>query len=139
MKLNDQEVKQEVEMVKETKAKKSTKIESKQKVEITEDNLGVLVPEWKAKFGRLYKNLVDGEIYIWKPLRRGEYKELLKLNDDADVEDRFLLKQEAVVAMAVLFPANIDEVIQEKAGLATVLSEEILAKSGFDISETEAL
>lgn len=138
MKLNDQEVRIEEKEVKAKKAKQPQVVAPKV-IEITEDNLGVLIPEWKAKFGKLYKNLVDGEIYIWKPLRRGEYKELLKLNEDAIAEDRYLLKQEAVVEMAVLFPESIKEVIQEKAGLATVLSEEILSKSGFDISETEAL
>lgn len=120
------------------KKEKVTKV-NKTALSITEDNLGELIPEWKAKYGRIYKNIVDGDVFIWKAIRRKEYRELLKMNDDIDADERFLLKQESVVQMATLFPENISSFIESKAGLATVLSEEILARSGFDISETESL
>lgn len=94
---------------------------------------------WKAAHGRIYKNTIDGESIIWRAVKRGEYKQLLKINEDLEEEDRLLAKQEATVKMVTLYPENIEELIEQKAGLATVLSDEILAKSGFDISTTEAL
>ena len=44
-----------------------------------------------------------------------------------------------MVKTAILYPFDVDTLIDENAGLATVLSEEILAKSGFAISYTEEL
>ena len=48
-------------------------------------------------------------------------------------------KQELMVKAAILYPFNVDALIDENAGLATVLSEEILAKSGFALSYTEEI
>lgn len=94
---------------------------------------------WKNQFGGVYKNTIDGEVIIWRSIRRAEYRELLRSDEELDSELRLLAKQEKTVLMATLHPTNMTEIIERKAGLATVLSEEILAKSGFDISETETL
>ncbi len=63
----------------------------------------------------------------------------LKDGKKEDEENRIMTKQEMMVKKAVLYPFNVDELIEENAGIATVLSEEILAKSGFAISYTEEL
>lgn len=105
-------------------------------IEVTKENLDKLIPEWKAKYGKIFKNEVDDdEFVIWRPIKRREYKDLL----DADEQVEILAKQEAISKMAILFPANADELIDSRAGLATVLSEEILKYSGFEISATESL
>lgn len=124
------EEKQELQEVKETVVK-GNKI-------ATEESLEKLIPEWKKEFGRLYKNTVDDIEIIWRPIKRREYRELLSISTDGN-EDAFFLRQEKTCTMAVLYPNNIVELIEQRAGLASVLSEEILAKSGFDLSETEAL
>lgn len=103
---------------------------------VTEENLDKLIPEWKAKYGKIFKNTIDDNEYvIWRPIKRGEYKELLDSEEQVDLLD----KQEAISKLAVLYPANAAELIDSRAGLATVLSEEILRFSGFEISETESL
>lgn len=137
MKLNDQE-----NIVKEETKKVSKKVTSTKSVgaeiEVTEENLDKLIPIWKEQFGRIYKNIIDGETVIWRPIRRKEYRELLDF-EASEEENRLLAKQEATVKTAVLFPKDVEVLIEAKAGFATVLSEEILAYSGFDISETESL
>lgn len=127
MKIKDENQVQEVKEVA-TKGKKVA----------AEKTLDELIPAWKKQFGRLYKNTVDDVEVIWRPIRRGEYRELLNISVDEN-EDAFFARQEKTCQMAVLYPKDIASLIEQKAGLATVLSEEILAKSGFDISETEAL
>lgn len=103
---------------------------------ITEENVEKLIPQWKAQYGKIFKNEVDDDAYvIWRPIKRKEYKELL----NADEEVEILAKQEAISKMAILYPANADELIASRAGLATVLSEEILKYSGFEISATQSL
>ena len=115
----------------------TTKKESIKKVK--ELSIEDQIVAWKKQYGKVYKNSVNGEEIIWRPIRRKEYRELLNISEELEADARLLAKQEATTLMGVLFPANIAELIEQKAGLATVMSEEILAKSGFDISETEAL
>lgn len=103
-----------------------------------EESLDVLIPKWKKELGRIYKNTVDDIEIIWRPIKRKEYRELLNISSE-EKDDAFFLRQEKTCSMAVLYPKNIDELMEQRAGLASVLSEEILAKSGFDLSETEAL
>lgn len=107
--------------------------------EVKEVSFEEQIQLWKDQFGGVYKNTIDGEVIIWRSIRRAEYRELLRSDEELDSELRLLAKQEKTVLMATLHPTNMTEIIERKAGLATVLSEEILAKSGFDISETETL
>lgn len=128
-------------VVKKTTRKKKT-IPSLQEtvapvIEDEEDNLESNIETWKAMYKRLFKNEIDGEVIIWRRLKRGEYKEILKAETDED--DKILTKQELMVKAAVLYPYDVEALIDENAGLATVLSEEILAKSGFAISYTEEI
>ena len=105
-------------------------------IPVTEENLAKLIPEWKAKYGNIFKNTVnENEFVIWRVVKRKEYKELLDSQEQIDLLDR----QEAISKLAILYPENVDEFIESMAGLATVLSEEILRLSGFEISETQSL
>lgn len=136
------EVEEEVVVPKKKRAT-SKKKQDKPVEEITvneegEIDLTVYIEKWKKEFKRIFKNDIDGEMIIWRRLKRGEYKSILN-DSEEDEDNKILSKQEKMVAAAVLYPFNIEEVIEDNAGLATVLSEEILAKSGFAISYTEEL
>jgi TPP-dependent indolepyruvate ferredoxin oxidoreductase alpha subunit len=105
-------------------------------IAVTKENLEKLIPQWKAQYGNVFKNtLEDDSFVIWRSIKRGEYKSLLNAEKEIDI----LTKQEAISKIAILYPANVDELIDSRAGLATVLSEEILRLSGFEISETKSL
>ena len=103
------------------------------------------IVEWKKQYKNIYKNTIDGIDIYWRAVKRSEYKDLLNANEDIDTttaegrELKILAKQESMVKTVVLFPDNIEELIEEKAGIATVLSDEILDKSGFYLSETESV
>ena len=101
-------------------------------------DLTAYIEQWKKEYKRVFKNDIDGDTIIWRRLKRGEYKNILKETEE-DNDSQILTKQEKMVAAAVLYPFNIEELIEDNAGLATVLSEEILARSGFAISYTEEL
>ena len=122
-------------------AKKKDKPVEHQEALVNEEgelDLTKYIEKWKQEHKRIFKNDIDGEIIIWRRLKRGEYKNILNESEE-DQDNKILTKQEKMVATAVLYPFNIEEVIEDNAGLATVLSEEILAKSGFAISYTEEL
>lgn len=105
-------------------------------IAVTEENLDKLIAEWKVKYGKIFRNDIEEDTFvIWRPIKRGEYKALL----NADEEEEILAKQEAISKMAILYPVDSDVLIDSRAGLATVLSEEILKYSGFEISATKSL
>lgn len=92
------------------------------------DKLIILIESWKKEYKKIYSNTFDEEFIIWRRLKRGEYKEITAEKSE------FLDKQEMIVKKVVLYPENIDELIEDNGGLATVLAEEVLAKSGFSMS-----
>lgn len=122
----------------ETKEEVLADVKETVSVEEGEIDLTEHIKEWKQEYKRIFKNDIDGETIIWRRLKRGEYKNILK-ETESDEDSKILTKQEKMVATAILYPFNVQELIEENAGLATVLSEEILARSGFAISYTEEL
>ena len=129
---------EEVVTPKKKRAKKQHKQEVVQAEESEVIDLTEQIESWKKQYKKIFKNEIDGETIIWRRLKRGEYKEILKLNED-DEDERILVKQERMVKATVLYPFDVDALVEDNAGLATVLSEEILAKSGFAMSYTEEL
>lgn len=137
----EQEVQVEVPKKKRASKSKTQKEAAKNEVVVNEEgefDLTAYIEKWKQEHKRVFKNDIDGETIIWRRLKRGEYKEILKESEE-DEDNKILTKQEKMVATAILYPFNAEELIEENAGLATVLSEEILARSGFAISYTEEL
>lgn len=124
-----------------------TPVVQKEEIPVTneEDNEDVIefekellnnIESWKREYKKIFKNEVDENILLWRRMKRSEYKEILK-NTDGDL----FAKQEAIVRQCILYP-DIDEVnllIEDNAGFATVMSEEILTRSGFSISFTEEM
>lgn len=139
--MEEEQVQEEVVEVA-TPKKKRTKKQPKKEVESNDDeeviDLTDHIEAWKKQYKKIFKNEIDGEVIIWRRLKRGEYKEILKLEEE-DQDSSILVKQERMTKATVLYPFNVDALIEENAGLATVLSEEILAKSGFAMSYTEEL
>lgn len=104
------------------------------------DNLDSMITKWKAQHGKLYKSVIDGEIYIWRKLKRREYTDLMTDRaDDDQVTGRIYERQEKIATAVVLFPENIDELIAQNAGLATTLADEVILRSGFELASTEEL
>lgn len=92
------------------------------------------VNEWKSKWRRVFKTVIDGEVFVWRQLRRKEFVELTNTYSDTQNGGTFEL-QDRIVKTAMLYPENIAEVIESSAGLSSILSEEIVSKSGFDVDK----
>ncbi len=106
------------------------------------------IEEWKAEFGHVYKTSSGGTDIIYRPVRRSEYTELMKdteipIESEEDIEaraKRLQDRQDGLCKIAVLYPENIDEILEALAGLASNLSSEIMDHSGFDaLSKSEEL
>ena len=126
MKINEAEVVKEIPEVKKAKD--------------TKEGYSHKIAEWKKSFGKIYKTVIDGDDFIWKRINRSDYTRIMTevVDDDSDI--RYYKRQEEITKSIILYPENIDELIEQNAGLATTLSSEALDKSGFEVvSKTEEL
>lgn len=122
------------------------KFEEKKEVEEIVDNtieetitdLEKLIPEWKKEYRAVYKNYFTDDLFIiWRPLKRVEYKNLSKEDDISDTQ-KF---QDKIIKTCALYPneEEIENMLEDFAGLGLILSDEILRLSAFGISETQEL
>jgi hypothetical protein len=87
------------------------------------------VEEWKSLHGgEVYLTEFDDEVFLWRPIKRKEYKEVAKIQN----ADSFY-KEERICERCVLFPENYNFMAMSsgKAGIPTLVAELIMEKSGF--------
>lgn len=89
------------------------------------------IDAWKVKFGDIYSVLLGDERYVYRTLKRFEYKTLM---GNADSTKAF--NEEKIVSMCVLYP-QIDPTTMPtlKAGTVTTLVEMIMSSSNFGVVE----
>lgn len=86
------------------------------------------VLSWKKQFQTIYLMNIQDEYYIFRPLNRYEYKQLMAIpNLDP------LQREEIMCETCVLWPVDYtyDVMSASKAGVPAILAEEIMEKSGF--------
>ena len=103
-----------------------------------------IIAELKLSNPILCKNVVDGQSVIWKPMNRAVHREALKIGKDDDTlsaKEVSSMREEFIAKSCILYPSMeiLETLIEEKAGFAIVITDEIFQKSGFDISVTEEL
>ena len=93
------------------------------------------ISAWKKEFGKIYKiiPIPDLEI-IFRPLSRTDYVDILQGQVSNDSDDPEI----QTVKICVLNNVP-DDLYYSHGGLATVIYEEIMKKSGFVIVESEEL
>ena len=95
---------------------------------------------WKEEYKKLFKTtLTDGTIIIWRRLKRSEYRQLMaQYQSVTDRDERIWEREEAVCKTCILFPSEEEtiDIIENQAGLATLISDDIFANSGFSIKES---
>lgn len=109
---------------------------STQNVEpVKEDLSGLTLNEkieyWKNKYKKIYRTIIDDTTFIWRRLNRSEYSsvafETYSENQKLDMYE----KQYRFCQFCVLYPDNAIDMMDESAGIAPVLADEIVFKSGF--------
>ena len=97
-----------------------------------------LLKELKAQHKKLFKTVLGEDIFVWHKLNRKEYKQVMKKYEDVeDRDERLWAREEEACRLAIVYPCQevIEEMLDESAGLATILSDEIYEKSGFRVAE----
>lgn len=92
--------------------------------------------EWKLSYGELYRSYLNGQDFIWHKIRRKDYVALMtdsELSALDNAELRVFLRQEKITKMCVLYPDKntLDNIVENNAGVAGNISDEIMMISGF--------
>lgn len=96
------------------------------------------IAEWKAEYKKIFKNNIDGKDYIWRRIKRQEYAEIMAMKDGNDVDERIYNRQYAIAKLVILNmdKEEIEADLEELAGLASTIADEVLDKSGFNATAT---
>ncbi|WAT23565.1 hypothetical protein O0R52_22555 (plasmid) [Bacillus halotolerans] len=84
---------------------------------------------WKEKYsGLIYFVPFDGDVFIFRPLERPEYREIVS-NTTLSALDR----EEVFTEKCVIYPNDfsLEKIKKSRAGIASLLAEMIMEKSGF--------
>ena len=92
--------------------------------------------EWKLRYGDLYRTYLNGQNYIWHKIKRKDYIALMtdqELSSLDNSELRIFLRQEKITKMCVIYPEAdvLADIVENNAGVAGNLSDEIMMISGF--------
>lgn len=96
---------------------------------------------WKEEYGKIYKSVIGDDEYIWRRIKRSEYSNVMSLSIGETADERIYNRQVAISKAVVLNYSEeiLDIKFEELAGLPTVISEEVLEKSGFNLTSTTEL
>ena len=92
------------------------------------------IASWRKEYKSIFNTVIDDEIYIWRKIKISEYIEIHNsIFNDPELPDelKFWIKQEEITRAVLLYPSNVDEAIEESAGIPTVISQDCLNRSGF--------
>lgn len=108
---------------------------------IKEITLDDKIAEWKSEYKKIFMNTIDGKDYIWRRIKRNEYSEIMGMKDGDDVDERIYNRQYAIAKKVILnIPEDeLEADLEESAGLATTISDEVLDRSGFNATTTVEL
>ncbi len=108
---------------------------AEKRLELNEESIKI----WKEQYGKVFRTIIGDEVFIWRKLKRKEYVSIMSTASEIDTNTRIYERQEMIVSNAIIFPYNINEVMESDAGVATCLADEIILKSGFEVISTEEL
>jgi hypothetical protein len=89
------------------------------------------INEWKTKFGELFMVTLGEEQYVYRSMKRFEYKTLMN-----NPEANRAFNEEKIIQMCVLSPVFDQAKLHiSKAGTVATLVELIMSASNFGVSE----
>ena len=95
---------------------------------------------WKKQYGSIFKTIIEDDMYVWRKLKRSEYKDITKMVSEAyedDTQAQNWFRQEEITKAVLLYPFDAEEAIEEAAGISVVISQDCLVRSGFGAISTQ--
>ncbi len=127
------------EMLEKAAEKVVKQIEEKQEIIEKEKTIEIIAEELKKEHKEVYVTDIAGLQIIWRKLKRSEYKELMTAKFDDNEELEFLEKQDFVAKKVILYPENVEELLEEYAGVADLIATETMIRTGFGLTNTRAI
>lgn len=91
--------------------------------------------ELQKQYKEVYITEVADLQIVWRKLKRSEYKAAMMLQGDNEGL-LYYERQEFMAKKVILFPTNVDELIEDYAGIADIIATETMVKTGFGLANT---
>ncbi len=135
------------EIVKKTTKKKEEVVEKIEEVKEVEpeaeviklSEVEILADQLKEKHGEVFVTSVAGIEIIWRKLKRSEYKEIMSTKYDDNEDIQYFERQDAMARKVILYPENVDMLLEDYAGVSDIIATETMIKTGFGIANTKAV
>lgn len=123
------------------KAAKKTVEKIEQDIEVIEKEKTVeaIAEKLKKEHKEVFITDIAGLQIVWRKLKRSEYKELMITEFNENKELEFLERQDFIAKKVILYPENIDELIEDYAGVSEIIATETMLKTGFGLTNTRAI
>lgn len=82
--------------------------------------------------------VADVEI-VWRKLKRSEYKEAMSIKFDENEDINYFERQDFMAKKVILYPENVDSLLEDYAGISDIIATETMVKTGFGIANTKAV
>lgn len=82
--------------------------------------------------------VADVEI-VWRKLKRSEYKEAMSIKFDENEDINYFERQDFMAKKVILYPENVDALLEDYAGVSDIIATETMIKTGFGIANTKAV
>lgn len=133
-------------MKKEVVKKTTTATKKKETVERAEETkviqlseVEILANQLKEEYGEVFVTNIAGIQIIWRKLKRSEYKEIMSTKFDDNEDIQYFERQDAMAKKVILYPENVERLLEDYAGVSDIIATETMIKTGFGIANTKAV
>ena len=133
-------------MKKEVVKKTTTATKKKETVERAEETkviqlseVEILANQLKEEHGEVFVTNIAGIQIIWRKLKRSEYKEIMSTKYDDNEDIQYFERQDAMARKVILYPENVERLLEDYAGVSDIIATETMIKTGFGIANTKAV
>lgn len=104
-----------------------------------EKTVEAIAEDFKKDHKEVFITDVAGLQLVWRKLKRSEYKELMTTDFSENEDLQFLEKQDFIAKKVILYPENVEELIEEYAGVSEIIATETMLKTGFGLTNTRTI
>lgn len=130
---------QEKEMLEKAAIKATKQFESDQLKIEREKTVEAIAEDLKKEHKEVFVTDIAGLQLVWRKLKRSEYKELMTTEFSENEELQFLEKQDFIAKKVILYPENVEELIEEYAGVSEIIATETMIRTGFGLTNTRVI
>ena len=123
-----------------TATKKKETVERAEETKVIQlSEVEILANQLKEEHGEVFVTNIAGIQIIWRKLKRSEYKEIMSTKFDDNEDIQYFERQDAMAKKVILYPENVERLLEDYAGVSDIIATETMIKTGFGIANTKAV